>query len=53
MNSSLMILLVVGVALLGWAEAGCNQDGCCYCHNDEGYVLTHGTYKVDCDDGCK
>merc|ERR1711973_563142 len=49
MNSSLMILLVVGVALLGWAEADCNDNGCCFCHQDEGYVITHGDWKEACD----
>merc|ERR1711936_352418 len=52
MNSKIYIaVLVVSVLLLGEAEAGCNQKGCCYCHSDQGYVLTSGLYKVNCDCG--
>ena len=46
-------MLVVSVLLLGEAEAGCNQNGCCYCHKDQGYVLTSGLYQEDCDYGCE
>ena len=46
-------MLVVSVLLLGEAEAGCNQNGCCYCHKDQGYVLTSGLYQDDCDYGCE
>merc|ERR1712154_362993 len=51
MNSKMLILLFVGAVLLGWAEAGCNQDGCCYCHKEQGYVLQDGLYQEDCDYG--
>merc|ERR1711972_52710 len=52
MNSKIYIaVLVVAALLLGEAEAGCNQNGCCYCHKDQGYVITSGLYQEDCDYG--
>ena len=49
-----MILVLFGVlSVMTGVEAGCNYNGCCYCHKYNGHVITHGEYAVDCDIGCK
>ena len=46
-------MFVVVALLLGSAEAGCGPNGCCYCHQTEGYVINTGSYKTNCDVGSK
>ena len=54
MDKNYVILVLFGVlSVMTGVEAGCNYNGCCYCHKYNGHVITHGEYAVDCDIGCK
>ena len=49
----ILIVMFAVLSVLTKVEAGCNFNGCCYCHKYNGHVITHGEYKEDCDWGCK
>ena len=46
MHLKLLLLLVVVLVMVPWAEAGCSHTGCCYCNNN-GDVVTHGRYRIE------
>ena len=48
------VVLGLGLLLLAMAsltEAGCDQNGCCYCNSQTGRIINQGRYSTDCDPG--
>ena len=48
------VVLGLGLLLLALAsltEAGCDQNGCCYCNSQTGRIINQGRYSTDCDPG--
>ena len=48
------VVLGLGLLLLAMAsltEAGCDQNGCCYCNSQTGRIVNQGRYSTDCDPG--
>ena len=45
-------LFIFFLALLNFAEAGCDENGCCFCTAESGEVIraTKGPYRLNCND---
>ena len=50
-TSQLLCLSLLLVAFASLTEAGCDQNGCCYCNGQSGRVIYTGIYKPDCNPG--
>merc|ERR1712055_1050371 len=46
-------LFIFFLALLNLADAGCGENGCCFCTDQSGEVVraTKGPYRLNCNDG--
>merc|ERR1711934_250157 len=48
----ILALFIFFLALLNLAEAGCDENGCCFCTSETGEVITatKGPYRQNCND---